>query len=126
MLGLHHGLVPTMATVPRTTAFRCRGSPTTESASTLPSPLGGSVKRFVSAGVACLLALAATSAQAQQTRDGTGKVTSAANGQPLADVTVGVIGQAVGARTNAAGEYRLHAPAGDIQLSTRLIGYKRQ
>lgn len=84
------------------------------------------MKRFAWAGAFALTALASTGASAQQTRDVTGKVTSAATGQPLSDVTIGVVGQAVGARTNAAGEYRLRAPVGDVQLATRLLGYKRQ
>lgn len=84
------------------------------------------MNRSVWVGALALLALAASGVQAQQTREITGTVTSAATGQPLPDVSVGVIGAPVGARTNERGEYRLHAPAGEVQVATRVLGYKRQ
>lgn len=61
-----------------------------------------------------------------QTRDVTGKVTMAGTGQPLAEVTVSVVGQQLGVRTNERGEYRLRVPAGEVSVLARLLGYKRQ
>lgn len=61
-----------------------------------------------------------------QTRDVTGKVTVAGTGQPLAEVTVSVVGQQLGVRTNERGEYRLRVPAGEVSVLARLLGYKRQ
>ncbi|MFN9204724.1 MAG: SusC/RagA family TonB-linked outer membrane protein [Gemmatimonas sp.] len=61
-----------------------------------------------------------------QTRDVTGKVTMAGTGQPLAEVTVSVVGQQLGVRTNERGEYRLRVPAGEVSVLARQLGYKRQ
>jgi len=60
-----------------------------------------------------------------QTRDVTGKVTMAGTGQPIADVTVGILGQQVGVRTNERGEYRLRVPSGEVTILARQLGYKR-
>lgn len=60
-----------------------------------------------------------------QARDITGKVTMAGSGQPIADVTVGILGQQVGVRTNERGEYRLRVPAGEVTILARQLGYKR-
>jgi TonB-dependent starch-binding outer membrane protein SusC len=84
------------------------------------------VSRFGWFGALALLLVTATAAYAQ-TREITGRITSAATGAPIADVSVGVIGMPVGARTNANGEFRLtRVPAGDVQVATRALGYKRQ
>lgn len=61
-----------------------------------------------------------------QTRDITGKVTMAVTNQPLADVTISVVGQQLGVRTNERGEYRLRVPNGEISILARQLGYKRQ
>lgn len=61
-----------------------------------------------------------------QTRDVTGKVTMAGAGTPLVDVTVGLVGQQVGVRTNERGEYRIRVPQGEVSLLARGLGYKRQ
>ena len=61
-----------------------------------------------------------------QTRDVTGKVTMAGAGTPLVDVTVGILGQQVGVRTNERGEYRIRVPQGEVSLLARGLGYKRQ
>lgn len=76
--------------------------------------------------VPLLLPLAAAVAQAQQTRTVTGTVTSATSNQPLADITVSVVGSTtLGARTNAQGQYRITLPAGEAVLAARGIGYTR-
>jgi TonB-linked SusC/RagA family outer membrane protein len=74
-----------------------------------------------------LLAVAALAnmAQAQATREVTGKVTEAGTSAPLVDATVGIQGQAVGVRTNDKGEFRLRVPQADVTLQARAIGYKR-
>lgn len=75
-----------------------------------------SVALFLSAGPALLAA---------QAREITGKVTQAAVGSPLTEATVSILGSQVGVRTNERGEYHLRAPAGDITVLARAIGFKR-
>jgi TonB-dependent starch-binding outer membrane protein SusC len=65
-------------------------------------------------------------AQAQQTREITGKVTQAGTDAPIPDVQVGMQGQPLGTRTNVNGEFRLRVPAGEVTLLVRYIGFKRQ
>ena len=74
---------------------------------------------------ACLAAALPSVAQAQS-RDVTGRITTAEGGQPLQDATVTVIGQQVGARTNDRGEFRVRVSGGDVTLLARALGYKRQ
>ncbi|HEY0928287.1 MAG TPA: SusC/RagA family TonB-linked outer membrane protein [Gemmatimonas sp.] len=78
--------------------------------------------KFVAA--AAMVALLPFRADAQ-TRDITGKVTMVGTGQPLPDVTVSIVGQQVGVRTNERGEYRIRVPAGEASLMARTLGYKR-
>lgn len=80
------------------------------------------LQRFVAA--AALFALLPMRAEAQ-TRDVTGKVTMSGTGAPLADITVGLVGQQVGVRTNERGEYRIRVPQGEVSLLARGLGYKR-
>jgi len=61
-----------------------------------------------------------------QTRDISGKVTQIGTGQPITDVTVGIVGQQVGTRTNEKGEYRLRVPMGEVLVLARQLGFKRQ
>jgi len=61
-----------------------------------------------------------------QTRDITGKVTQVGTGQPIADVTISIVGQQIGVRTNERGEYRLRVPSGEILILARQLGFKRQ
>jgi TonB-linked SusC/RagA family outer membrane protein len=56
----------------------------------------------------------------------TGKVTASESGQPIVDAIVTQLGQAVGARTNAEGVYRLRIPNGAVSILVRVIGFKRQ
>lgn len=82
-------------------------------------------RNLIAAATAALfLAVGGQSVQAQGAREVTGKVTQA-GGNPLQDASVGVIGQAIGTRTNERGEYRLRIPAGEITLQARAIGFKR-
>ena len=81
-------------------------------------------RKLVVAVLAFCLALGGTDARAQGTREITGKVTQV-GGLPLADANVTVLGQPIGARTNAGGEYRLRAPQGEVTLLVRAISYKR-
>ena len=76
--------------------------------------------------VAVAAATLAPSRADAQTRDVTGKVTMSGTGAPLADVTVGLVGQQVGVRTNERGEYRIRVPQGEVSLLARGLGYKRQ
>ena len=71
-------------------------------------------------------ALVVTASVASGQREITGKVTVVGSGEPIADATVGVVGIPVGARTSARGEYRLRIPDGDVTLTARMLGYKRE
>ncbi len=82
-------------------------------------------KRILIAAAAVLFfAGSGTSVLAQGAREVSGKVTQV-GGAPLQDASVGVLGQAIGTRTNERGEYRLRIPAGDVTLQARAIGFKR-
>ena len=81
-------------------------------------------RKLVAAILALCLAVSGTDLQAQGTREVTGKVTQV-GGSPIADASVSVVGQQVGARTNEAGEYRLRVAAGEVTLLVRAISYKR-
>ncbi len=61
-----------------------------------------------------------------QTRDISGKVTAVGTGAPIADVTISIVGQQVGVRTNERGEYRLRVPSSEVLVLARTLGYKRQ
>ncbi len=75
--------------------------------------------------VTCALAALPCVAQAQS-REVTGRITTAGAGTPLQDATVTVVGQQAGARTNERGEYRVRVTGGDVTLMARALGYKRQ
>jgi len=81
--------------------------------------------RFFSLAAALAVAVLPLRADAQ-TRDISGKVTQAVVGTPLADVTVSIVGQQVGVRTNERGEFRMRVPSGEVVLQARVLGYKRQ
>jgi len=80
---------------------------------------------FTVVAAAAIVAVLPLRADAQS-RDVTGKVTQAGAGTPIADVTVGIVGQQVGTRTNEKGEYRLRVPAGEVMILARQLGFKRQ
>ena len=83
------------------------------------------MRRFILGALSCAM-LAVPAVAHAQSREVTGRVTIAASGTPLQDATVTVIGQAVGARTNERGEFRIRVNGGDVQLLARALGYKRQ
>jgi len=76
---------------------------------------------------ALILLLTAPTFLAAQERQISGRVTRSGTDQPIADVQVFVIGtaQTRPARTNADGRYTITAPAGDVRLQIRAIGYTR-
>lgn len=82
-------------------------------------------RKLVSAILALFLTVVGTTASAQGTREITGKVTQV-GGAPLVDANVSVLGQALGARSNENGEYRLRVPQGEVTILVRAIGFKRQ
>jgi TonB-linked SusC/RagA family outer membrane protein len=82
------------------------------------------VRRNVLALIACLATALPSVAQAQ-TREITGRVTTAGTGMPVQDASVLVVGQPHGARTNERGEYRIRVGGGDVILIARSLGYKR-
>lgn len=81
-------------------------------------------RKLVAAALALALSVVGIDAQAQGTREVTGKVMQA-GGAPLADASVTVLGQPIGARSNESGEYRLRVPQGEVTLLVRAIGFKR-
>ncbi len=77
------------------------------------------------AATAAIVAFLPSRADAQ-TRDISGKVTQAVVGTPIADVTVSIVGQQVGVRTNERGEFRMRVPSGEVVVLARQLGFKRQ
>lgn len=81
-------------------------------------------KRFVlSLAAVALLGLAQTAA-AQRTV--TGRVTSSGTQLAVATATVGVVGMPTVAVTGADGSFSIEAPAGEVTLLVRAIGFKRR
>jgi len=79
----------------------------------------------------CLVSLAlalsfwATSVTAQQ-RHITGRVTSATTGDAVVGASVAVLGTTIAALTGDDGRFTLAAPAGDVTLALRRIGFRRK
>ena len=84
--------------------------------------MGRLFKFVATAAIVALLPLRADA----QTREITGKVTQAGSGAPILEVTVNIVGQQVGVRTNEKGEYRIRVPSGDVTIMARQLGFKRQ
>jgi TonB-linked SusC/RagA family outer membrane protein len=82
------------------------------------------VRRVFLLAAALFIAIMPTRATAQG-REITGKVT-AVDGGPIAEAIVSIVGQPLGVRSNAAGEYRIRVPGAEATLLVRAIGYKRQ
>ncbi|MEA2723909.1 MAG: TonB-dependent starch-binding outer membrane protein SusC, partial [Gemmatimonadales bacterium] len=61
-----------------------------------------------------------------QVRQVTGRVTNVATGQGLAEATISVNGTRIVGQTGPDGNFVLNAPDGDLGLTVRGIGYKRQ
>src|SRR5207247_10171993 len=86
---------------------------------------GAVVKRTWFSTLALSLSVGIGAAFAQQ-RPISGKVTSAASGEPVAGATVSVVGTPVAAVTNERGEFTLTAPLGAATLLIRHIGFTHQ
>ena len=71
----------------------------------------------------CLLSTQAATAQFRQV---TGRVTNSSTQQGVTGATIAVTGTGIVAETNNQGDFVLNAPAGDLNLVVRAIGYKRQ
>jgi len=84
-------------------------------------------KRALFAGMLVFIAAALGVRDARaQARVITGRVSSAQTGQPIANANVSVLGTIVVGVTNERGEYALSAPAGDVRLLVRGVGFKRK
>jgi TonB-linked SusC/RagA family outer membrane protein len=83
------------------------------------------VQRIVLVSLALFVAFGTPRAWAQQ-RQITGRVTVAGGADPVARANVSVAGTAIVAVTNDRGEFSLAAPAGDVTLVVRHIGYQRR
>jgi TonB-linked SusC/RagA family outer membrane protein len=80
--------------------------------------------RLIRSALPMLLLLVGTASSViAQQREITGRVT-AATGEPLPGVVVQVVGTRATAVTDAAGAFRITAPAGPASLSFRVLGYK--
>jgi TonB-dependent starch-binding outer membrane protein SusC len=75
------------------------------------------------AGILAMLMLVASTASAQ--RQIRGKVSDKSSGNPIGGSMVSVVGTLLSSTTSDNGEFTLTAPAGDVQLSVRRIGYRR-
>ena len=77
---------------------------------------------------AMLLLLVAPTFLAAQERQISGRVTRSGTTDPVPDVEISVLNVAEGrtTRTNAEGRYSITAPAGDVRLQVRAIGYTRR
>jgi TonB-dependent starch-binding outer membrane protein SusC len=76
-------------------------------------------------GIAFSLCLLWVQLASAQVREITGRVTNASTQEGLPEATVAVIGTGIVAATNNQGNYTLNAPAGDVTLVVRAIGFKR-
>ena len=72
--------------------------------------------------VLSLLALDVTGAQSARGTV-TGRITAESDGAPVQGVSIGLVGQTIGALSRADGTFRFTAPAGQYQVLARLIGY---
>src|SRR5688500_15525323 len=77
---------------------------------------------------ALLLLLVVPTFLAAQERQISGRVTRSGSTEPVPDVEISVLNVAEGrtTRTNADGRYSISAPAGDVRLQVRAIGYTRR
>ena len=77
------------------------------------------------AGSGLIALLLATAPLAAQQRVLTGRVVGAQSKRPIAEASVVVVGGA-GARTSGDGKFNVPAPAGQVQLTIRAIGFVRK
>ena len=83
------------------------------------------MRKLVWAVLALLFTVGGTAANAQDTREITGKITQG-GGVPLVEANISVLGQTLGVRSNESGDYRLRVPQGNVTILVRAIGFKRQ
>jgi TonB-linked SusC/RagA family outer membrane protein len=93
----------------------------------IPGELMGTRTLLRSSLTAVLLLLAAPVYLLAQERQISGRATRAGTEEPVAGVEVSVVGVPQGrtVRTNAEGRYTITAPAGDVRLQVRAIGFAR-
>jgi TonB-dependent starch-binding outer membrane protein SusC len=77
-------------------------------------------------GMLVSLCLVVTQIAGAQVRQITGRVTNSTNQEGLPEASIAVSGTSIVSGTNNRGAYVLNAPAGDVTLVVRAIGYKRQ
>ncbi len=77
-------------------------------------------------GTSVLFAILSAQFAAAQVRQISGRVTNTQTQEGVPEATVAVIGTEIVAQTNNQGIYQLNAPAGDVSLVFRAIGFKRQ
>ncbi|HEY2065381.1 MAG TPA: TonB-dependent receptor plug domain-containing protein, partial [Gemmatimonadaceae bacterium] len=82
-------------------------------------------------GIRCLLglslAIALVAADASAQRRITGRVTALGSTEPVVGAQIQIVGTALGSQANASGTYSIgNAPAGNLTLLVRSIGYKRR
>ncbi len=83
----------------------------------------GIYRRLLGLGLAALFALpGVVNAQGRQI---SGTVTRKAGGGPVAEAVVAVVGTANSTRTDAQGKFTVEAPAGQVRLTVRAIGFTR-
>ncbi|MBL8986100.1 MAG: carboxypeptidase-like regulatory domain-containing protein, partial [Gemmatimonadetes bacterium] len=70
--------------------------------------------------------LAVPSLASAQGRQISGTVTRSGTGAPVPEAVVSVTGTTNSARTDAQGRYTVSAPAGDVRLTVRAIGFTRK
>ena len=83
------------------------------------------VKRTSLLSLALLAAVGVAAALGQE-RQITGRVTTGPAGEPVVGANVSVLGTAIVALTGDDGRFALAAPAGDVSLVIRRIGYRRR
>ncbi|HEY9015073.1 MAG TPA: carboxypeptidase-like regulatory domain-containing protein, partial [Gemmatimonadales bacterium] len=77
-------------------------------------------------GTSLLFLLLGSQLGSAQVRQVSGQVTDSATGKGLAQATLAVTGTSIVAQTGEDGNYVFNAPAGDLSVVVRAIGYKRQ
>ena len=77
-------------------------------------------------GTSVLFSLLSAQLAVGQVRQISGRVTNSQTQGGVPEATVSVSGTSIVAGTNNQGNYVLNAPAGDVSLVVRAIGYKRQ
>ena len=77
-------------------------------------------------GLAALLLAGAIGSAVAQERPISGKVRDSVTGAPLSSVVVAVLGTRLSTTTGDSGTFLLAAPAGQVTLVFRIVGYKRR